>query len=316
MGLMRVLMITSDFPTPGKPRTTHFVKRQADFLTAAGVDVDVLHFQGEKKLRKYAVGWLEARRRLRAEAYDLVHAQFGQSGLLALPKRLPLVVTLRGSDLLGIVDDTTGRYGWRSAWLQRATRHVARRADAVIVVSRHMAPLLETEAPVHLIPSGLDLALFRPGSREEARQRLGLDPAERLVLFAGRPTQARKRFDLAQQAVERLGRAIPARLVVAWGVMHDRMPDYMNACDVLVCTSMQEGRLTSSRKRWRATSRSSRCPWATWRSGCRAWRGANCAQTTAPTPSRRRSSGSCGKVVAATDAPPSSTSTSASSPSA
>jgi glycosyltransferase involved in cell wall biosynthesis len=234
-------MITSDYPTPGKPRTTHFIKRQAEFLAAAGVHVDVFHFQGEKRLRNYATSWAQAQRWLRAGTYDLVHAQFGQSGLLALPKRIPLVVTLRGSDLLGIVDDDTGRYTLKGSLLQRATRFVARQADAVIVVSPHMAPLLDTRAPVHVIPSGLDLRHFQPGSRDDARRRLGFASGERLVLFVGRPTQARKRHALAVQAMELLQRRLPARLVVAWGVMHADMPDYMNACDVLICTSMQEG---------------------------------------------------------------------------
>src|SRR5439155_1616282 len=34
---IRVLMVTSDWPTPGQPRTTYFIKRQAEFLQAAGV---------------------------------------------------------------------------------------------------------------------------------------------------------------------------------------------------------------------------------------------------------------------------------------
>jgi glycosyltransferase involved in cell wall biosynthesis len=237
----RVLMITSDYPTPGKPRTTHFIKRQAEFLQAAGIDVDVFHFQGEKRLVNYAAAWVETRRRLQRGHYDLVHAQFGQSGLLGLPKRVPLVVTLRGSDLLGIVDDRTGRYTWKGRLLQRATRHVARVADAVIVVAAHMAPLVDTTAPLHVIPSGIDLELFHPGPRAAARRALGLESDERFVLFAGRPNQARKRYALAARAVQLLQQRLPARFVVAWGVMHEEMPDYFNACDVLVHTSMQEG---------------------------------------------------------------------------
>src|SRR5439155_906632 len=34
---VRVLMITSGWPQPGQPQTTHFIKRQAEFLRAAGV---------------------------------------------------------------------------------------------------------------------------------------------------------------------------------------------------------------------------------------------------------------------------------------
>jgi len=74
-------MITSDFPTPGKPRTTHSIKRQAEFLGAARVDV--FHFQGERRLANYAAAWVEARRRLRRGHYDLVHPQFGR--VFAIP---------------------------------------------------------------------------------------------------------------------------------------------------------------------------------------------------------------------------------------
>ena len=238
---LRVLMITSGWPTPGQPQTTHFVKRQAEFVRAAGVEVDVFHFRGVRKLLNYIVAWVKVRRRLRRGAYDLVHAQFGQSGLLALPRTAPLVVTYRGSDLLGIVG-ADGRYLRIGKLLTGIARFVARRADAVILVSEHMRAALPPGVPVDLVlPSGIDLELFRPVPAAEARQRLGL-PAERhLVLFAGNPAQARKRYDLAQRAVGILNRSLDAELVVAWGVPHTDMPLYMSACSVLVVTSMQEG---------------------------------------------------------------------------
>jgi len=240
-GPIRVLMATSDWPMPGRPRTTHFIKRQAEFLQAAGIAVDVFPFAGGRRLASYARAWRAMRRRLATGAYDLVHAQFGQSGLLALPKRIPLVVTLRGSDILGIVSDADGRHTLQGRLLQALSRHVARRADAVIVVSEHMKPAAGRRHSMHVIPSGLDLSLFRPIPRDEARRRLGLDASKRLVLFVGRPHQKRKRYHLAQQAVEILGRTLPAELVVAWGVHHVDVPYYMGACDALVFTSMQEG---------------------------------------------------------------------------
>ena len=99
---IRVLMITAGWPQPGQPQTTHFVKRQAEFLQRAGVQVDVFHFRGAKRLWNYIRAWRDVRPRIDPNRVDLVHAQFGQSGILALPKRLPLVVTLRGSDILEI----------------------------------------------------------------------------------------------------------------------------------------------------------------------------------------------------------------------
>ncbi len=238
---IRVLMITSAWPTPGQPRTTHFIKRQADFLRAAGVQLDVFQFHGEKKVSRYVRAWVRARRQLDPARYDLVHAQFGPSGLLALPKRLPLVVTFRGSDLLGIVSDVDGRYTWMGRIQQRLSRLVARRADAVIVVSEHMKRWLPPSVDAAVIPSGLDLELFRPMPRDAARHALKLSLDRRYVLFVGNPRQARKRHDLARRAVDVLNRSCPAELTTAWGVPHTDMPLYMNACDVLICASSQEG---------------------------------------------------------------------------
>src|SRR2546429_5890181 len=234
-------MITSGYPQPGRPHTQQFVKRQAEFLRAAGVEVEVFDFRGRQKLRNYVTGWARVRSRLSARRYDLVHAQFGQSGLLALPKRLPLVVTLRGDDLQGIVDDVDGRIGLKGKVLQRISQWVAAHADSVIVVSEHMRAFLDPLVPVYTIPSGLDFALFRLIPRDEARRHLGLPLDKRLVLWVGKPTNPRKRFPLAQRAMELLNQSLPAELIVGWGVLHADIPYYMNACDALVFTSVQEG---------------------------------------------------------------------------
>jgi glycosyltransferase involved in cell wall biosynthesis len=242
---IRILMITSEWPEDGLSRTAHFIKRQADFLRAAGVDVEVFPFRGAKNPFNYLKAWvrLQARLLLRRgrERYDLVHAQFGQSGLLALPKRLPLVVTFRGSDVLGIVGDDDGRYTRLSGIQKGVSRMVAARADAVIVVSEHMKSHIDPSIEAHVIPSGIDFKLFRTIPKDEARSHLGLPPDEKLVLFVGRPTQARKRLHLSRRAVELLNQRMAARLIVAWDVPHTDIPFYMNACDALVFTSMQEG---------------------------------------------------------------------------
>lgn len=237
---IRVLMVTSHWPTPGQPRTTYFIKRQADFLQAAGVRVDVFHFRGRRNPWNYLSAWWRLRRRLARNYYDVVHAQFGHAGALALPKRLPLVVTYRGSDLLGEVG-RGGRYTYVGHLLQAVSRAVARHADAVIVVSEHMKTELPAGVAAHVVPSGIDFTQFRPIPRDEARRRLALPLDRHLVLFAGSPEWPRKRYALARQAVDLLGHTLPADLIVAWGVPHDDMPYFMSACDALVFTSMQEG---------------------------------------------------------------------------
>jgi teichuronic acid biosynthesis glycosyltransferase TuaC len=241
MSKIRVLMVTSEWPEPGVNVTSHFIKRQAEYLTAAGIHVTVFPFKGRKNPFSYLKNWTRLQARLNRERYDLVHAQFGQSGLLALPKRLPLVVTFRGSDLLGAVSERTGRHRKIGALHQFLSRFVAARADAVIVVAEHMKRQLPGSVSSEVIPSGLDLQLFRPTDKATARNQLGLPEGERLVLFVGRPSHGRKRVHLAEQAVEILNRSLPARLIVAWRVPHTDIPLYMSGCDALVFTSMQEG---------------------------------------------------------------------------
>ncbi len=238
---LRVLMTTTGWPQPGKPQTTHFIRRQAEFLRAHGVDVEVFHFRGMGSVANYVTAWREVQRRLRGGGYDLVHAQWGQSALPALPKRLPLVVTFRGGDLHGLTD-AAGRQRPAGHLLQAACRYVIHRADAVILVSEHMRTFIRRrDVPIHIIPSGIDFSLFRQLDQGEARRRLGLPGDRKLVLFAGDPASVRKRHGLAREAVDLLNRTLPAELVVTWGVRHQDMPDYYSACDAMVFTSMQEG---------------------------------------------------------------------------
>jgi glycosyltransferase involved in cell wall biosynthesis len=237
-GALRILTITSEWIDTG--HGTPFIARQVEFLRRAGIDVEVFAFRGAKNPINYLKAWGRLRRKLKLERYDLIHAQFGQSGLLALPNRMPLVVTLRGDDILGV-----NRPGRRPALygrlLRRLTQLVTLCSDAVIVVADHMRAHVPSSTPVHVIPSGLDLDSFKRLPQTEARRRLGLSEGERLVLFACNPADERKRFDLARRAVQILNARLPAKLIVAWGVPHAEISVYMSACDVFVFTSSQEG---------------------------------------------------------------------------
>ena len=239
---LRILMVTCEWPRQSWGGTAHFIVRQAEFLRAAGVEVDVFEFISGKMPHRYARAWLEVRRRMRKGSYDAVHAQFGQSGLVALPASRPLVVTFRGDDVEGELSDVHGRHTMVGRVMPRVSRFVARRADAVIVVSAHLGDHLgPLSAPVHVIPSGINLELFRPIPKAEALQALGLPADRRRVLFVGSPHMARKRFALAQAAVARLNERLPVEIVVGWQVPHNDIPLLMNACDALVFTSLQEG---------------------------------------------------------------------------
>ena len=236
---MRVLMLTSEWPTPQHPGRAPFIARQVQFLRKLGVDIDVFHVNGRKNPLHYSRAWLTVQHRLARGSYDLVHAQWAQAALPSLPARRPLVVTFRGSDVEGIVG-LNQRYTASGRVLRQLARCVARVATEAILVASRLARLLPPR-DYHIIPSGLDLDLFRPYPQPEAQLRLHLEPGFRYILFAASPGNPIKRYGLAQAAVERLDPRYRARLIVANGVDPALMPIYMSACDVLLLTSLHEG---------------------------------------------------------------------------
>jgi glycosyltransferase involved in cell wall biosynthesis len=236
---MKVLMVTSVWPTPAHPERAPFIVRQAEFIRRRGITVDVVHVDGQSRPDRYFACWRDVRALMARNGYDVIHAQWGQSALAVLPRQAPLVVTFRGSDLHGIVD-TSGRQTWSGLALTRISTFVATHADQVIVVSPRLARQLP-DIECHVIPSGLDLERFRPLCRTEARSRLGLSMSKRYVLFGASPNNPIKRYALAREAVESLSGEFDADLLIAAGVPPNDMPWYMAAADLLLLTSAHEG---------------------------------------------------------------------------
>lgn len=232
-------MITNEWPTLEAPYRVPFIKRQVDALIKAGVDLEVFSFQGHKNPIRYLHAWFRVQQKLYNSRYDLVHAQFGQSALLALPKRIPLVVTFRGSDLEGYIG-SNNRYSLLSHLLRLISKMMARFADEVILVSEHLAQHIHPRR-YHVVPSGLDLDLFKPHNKRTSRKMLNLPLEKRLVLFAADPANPIKRYRLASRAVNLLKSQLDVELIATKNVPYAQMPLYMNACDVLILTSAHEG---------------------------------------------------------------------------
>lgn len=232
-------MITSEWPTASRPEWAPFVVQQVRFLREAGHDITVLAFRGARNPLNYVGAWLRVRRALHGGEFDLIHAQFGQSGLLGLPKTVPLVVTLHGSDIQGTVGQSGG-YTLAGKVLAAMSRLVACLADEVVVVAEVLGQKLPKRVKYHVIPSGLRMDLFAPMDRSAARARLNLPTDKKLILFGGRPDMPVKRYWLAEAAVAHL--ADPGvELMAVNDVPHYKMPLYMNAADLLLLTSRHEG---------------------------------------------------------------------------
>ena len=217
-----------------------FYKRQLRTLAAFGVSSTTVAVPGKSHSTSVKAGTTGTRsladyarfgtRALRHSLgdYDLLHANYGLTAPPAVVQpRLPVVLSLWGSDLLG-------QYGW-------VTRRLVPHVDAVIVMSDRMAAELDRDC--HVIPHGVDLETFAPQPQAKARDELGWSDGARHVLFPYPPKREVKDFPRARRVVETVREHLDESVTLQTisDVPHSEMPTYMNAADVLLLTSKREG---------------------------------------------------------------------------
>jgi glycosyltransferase involved in cell wall biosynthesis len=149
-----------------------------------------------------------------------------------------------------VYDDyrTFGAYRGFLGW--DAFGFLARRADAVWYASRALAVQHPAPTANAVVPNGVNPAEFRPIDATTARSRVGLAPDQLWVGYFGSLEQERGPEDLmaavgllhSQDPTIRLvvcGGGAHAELQAPWleyrgNVPHRLIPDYINACDVVV----------------------------------------------------------------------------------
>ena len=240
---MRILFVTSMYPTPRFPLRGIVVDRTAEALRSTGQEVEILAL-GDGSPIRYAT----ARRRVAAAVERfrpaVVHAHFGYSGAAVPNLSVPLVTTFYGDDLNGTWR-SSGGLTWKSRIGIVVSQWVAWRSTRCVAVSRQLREKLWTPAlrrKTTVIRDAVRFDLFRPLARDLARARLRLGKDEVLIMFPHDASQATKRVWLAEGAVCELQKRNPrARLWIVNGKPADEMPWYYAAADVMIVTSALEG---------------------------------------------------------------------------
>src|SRR4051794_12357450 len=154
---VRVLVVTSLYPTAEHPERGRFVADQVESLRRIeGLDVEV--FQFEPGGASFVSAARELRRVHRRSRFDVVHAHHGLGGWTAraLGGGAPLVVTFHGTDLEHRV------VGRMSRVLARVSMPAAVSAD---LARRRLTGAGRTRQ-VAVLPTGLDTDRFRAIPRE------------------------------------------------------------------------------------------------------------------------------------------------------
>lgn len=218
---MRLLIVCSR----NSGKVAPFICDQVKALREAGIECDYFTIEG-KGFKGYLANRAYLIKKISTSRPDIIHAHYGLSGLLAnLQRQVPVVTTYHGSD----INNNKVFVFSRIAMLLSAYN--------IFVSSKNQrkANLKRNNA---LIPCGVDLALFKPMDKALARQQMGFEPHEQLVLFAGHFGNAVKNPELAQAAVALLP---TVRLLELKGYSRSEVAVLMNAVDACLMTSHTEG---------------------------------------------------------------------------
>jgi glycosyltransferase involved in cell wall biosynthesis len=219
---MKVLFVAANNKSTFAP----FVLDQAEALSSAGVEVELFGIRGNGVL-----GYLANRKdliaRIRKFNPDLVHAHYGLSGLLTnLQRKVPVITTYHGCD---INRKDLRRISILTIWLSRFNIFVSNRQ--VDLVKRYM---FEFE----VIPCGINLHDFIIKDKMAAREKLGLDPQKKYILFSSDFARPEKNASLAIEACKLIENA---ELLELKGYSRNEVVELMNAVDVGLLTSLREG---------------------------------------------------------------------------
>ncbi len=221
---MRVLVVSNMAPDAEHPERGSFVRDQVAALRRIdGLDVAL----DEVAPGAYAAAARGLRARHRGRRYDVVHAHFGLTAVPALAVRGRLRgVTLHGRDL-------------RNPRSRLVTLAVLPTQRLVGLAAADLGSLLPRWARPRArpLPVGLALDRFGPMPRPEARQRLGLPPDERFLLFPYGPDRRIKRVERARELADAVG--LPLRTL--GGEPPERMRWWLNAATAVLVPSDHEG---------------------------------------------------------------------------
>ncbi len=196
----------------------------------------------KRELAEYIPQFVDGIRRFAEEKrihYDVIHSHYWMSGLAAasLADLWPGTPILHMFHTLGEMKNRIARSDAEreGAYRIEGEKRVLKRADRVIVATEAEKAQLQwlykgDVRKMEIIPPGVDVSHFYPIPKDEARQFIGLEPDQRMVLFVGRiePLKGVDTLIRAMSCVKFQGLGHPVYLAIIGGEP-DADPDKMTA---------------------------------------------------------------------------------------
>jgi glycosyltransferase involved in cell wall biosynthesis len=224
---MRILYVCSGNFKTSFDISQVFIHELIEELKEIGVESEVFLING-KGYWGYFKSIIRLWIKLIKNRYDLVHAFYGLSGLVAnLQIIKPVVITFLGSD----INNEKEKFFSKTAF---------KLSKYSIFVEKTMVFKLGAKKGFSIIPFGIDLNVFSPMDKQKARQLLGYGITETLVVFSSSFDNKAKNFPLAKKAIELSGRKVKL-IELGRAYTREELATIYNASDVLLMTSFHEG---------------------------------------------------------------------------
>lgn len=231
---MRVLHITTNYPTEEYPIFGIFVKEQIESLQALGIECDVFFSDGQGKgARRHLMNVPKVWWKILRGHYDVIHCHHAISAMILCLSGWAVLKKC----VLSYQNDPSNEMG------DKVFRILNLFFNKFIIKNR--SPYLENKKFVYL-PNGCNEDFFVPMDKLECRKRLGWDENRIYIMYMdsnkGVRTQKRKdRFDETLGLLKLKYGYNNVEPVIMRNVRRELIPTYMNACDLHLMTSDFEG---------------------------------------------------------------------------
>jgi teichuronic acid biosynthesis glycosyltransferase TuaC len=233
--IMRVLHITTNYPSKEYPIFGIFVKEQVESLQKEGIDCDVFYCDGHNQgFRRYITYVPRLWWKILTGHYDVLHCHHALSLIILSMTGWPLFK----KTVLSYQNDPDREWGRKVFGLFR------RYVNAFIFKNR--SEYLKYSNTIYL-PNGVNQDFFRPMDKEKCRKDLGLETDKYYIMYMdsnkGVRTQKRKdRFDATLDLLNtEYGYEGKVECIALKNTPRELIPTYMNACDLHMISSDFEG---------------------------------------------------------------------------
>ena len=168
---MRILHVTNNFPTLNYPIFGIFIKEQVESLRHLGISNDVFFINSREDGKiAYVKAIFKLRRYLKTNKFDIIHCHHCFSAVI-------LILSGRCGLCPRILSYQSDPHNEGGMILFRILYRLFNK-----VILKNKPKELNLSKTVHL-PNGVNTTVFLPMDKEICKQKLGLDPAKRYILF-------------------------------------------------------------------------------------------------------------------------------------